>query len=443
LVAFRSFREVEAIQTLAQSLIEAETERTELRARWTEGHPEVVALDRQIDQLEARLEDIGQDYLRSLDDQIASLDSTLLGFGRDLERIPSRELQYARLERQAVLLADLYSVLRQRLKEAEVRAAVEDLGVVVVEPAILPWEPIHPRPIRYMALAGILGLMLGLVLAFVRERLDTVFRREDDVGEWLGLSVLSQVPRLSPPSGKTAGAGALVAVGRGPSLPAEAFRTLRTSVFFATQDSGGAREILVTSPGSREGKSTTCCNVAITSAQQGLNTLLVDCDLRRGGLHRVFDVRNPPGLSDFLDGQLSPDKLVHPTNVSNLYLVPAGSPVQNPSELLGGPEFDRFLDSSRKSFEVIIVDSPPVLAVTDAIVLSTKIGGVILVVRTDRTHRQAAADALTQLQTVGAGMLGVVVNDTPGKGRYGYRNSYYYDYLAERLKPEDLVGGKL
>jgi tyrosine-protein kinase Etk/Wzc len=438
LVALPSFQQTDAVQTLAQSLIEAETNRTELRARWTEDHPSVVALDQQIVQLKTRLEDMGRNYLNSLNDQIASIDSVIARFGRDLERVPARELQYARLERQVALLSDLYTTLRQRLKEAEVRAEVEDSNVLVVEPPMLPWEPIHPRPFRYMALAGMAGLMLGLALAFLREQLDTVLRKEDDVGELLGLSVLSQVPRLSLPAGDREAVGGLVAVNDPASFPAEAFRALRTSVFFATQDGASAREILVTSPGLREGKSTTCSNVAIASAQQGLSTLLVDCDLRRGTLHRSFKVQSPPGMTEFLKGQLPPGELIRPTGFSNLFLAPAGSPTSNPSELLGSARFDRFLDSARKSFQVVIVDSPPVLAVTDAIVLATKIAGVVLVVRTDRTHRDAAREALGRLQAVGAGILGVVVNDTPGRGRYGYGSAYYED-LSEELKADGFM----
>lgn len=440
LVAFPPFRQSQAIQALVVSLLEAETNRTELRSRWSEDHPGVIALDRQIDQLKSRLEDIGENYLNSLESQITSLDSETARFRRDLGQIPARELEYARLERQTALLTDLYSTLRQRLKEAEVRAEVEESDVLVAESAVLPREPVRPRPVRYMILGVLAGGMLGLAGAFVREQLDTRLRKDDDVAELLGLSVLSQVPRLAPPDGERARPGALVAVGRGPSLPAEAFRNLRTSVFFAARNGDPFREILVTSPGSREGKSTTCCNVAITLAQQGLSTLLVDCDLRRGSLHRVFNIEDPPGLSEFLNGQLSPGNLVRPTGVDRLSLVPAGRPTANPSELLGSPNFDRFLASARRSFDVLIVDSPPVLPVTDAVVLATKLARVVLVVRTDRTHRRAASDAVAQLQAVGATVLGVVVNDTPGTGRYGYYKAYYEEYLAQDPEAESRAG---
>ena len=434
LVAFPTFLQNPTFQNLVGSLTEAERSRTELRARWTVNHPGVVALDQEIAQLKARLGDIGTNYLRSLSDQIASLDAVLVRFGRDLEEIPARELQFARLERQTTLLSELYAVLQQRLKEAEVTEAVEDPSVRVVEPAVLPRNPVRPRKAMNMALASVMGMMLGLGLAFLRQALDKTLRADDDVGQMLGLSVLSRVPRLaSGPQGTSRSKG-MIAFNQGTSLPAEAYRTLRSSIFFADLEGNGKRELVVTSPGARDGKSVTSCNLAISFAQQGLKTLLVDADLRRSTLHLTFEIDQSPGLTEYLRGEVPLTGLLLGTKVPNLMVVPSGRTPGNPSELLSNARMDALLNKAREHFDAIVFDSPPVLAVTDATVLANKLNGVVLVVRSDQTHKQAAEDALEQLRLVRARVLGVVVNDTDGGGRYGYRDSYYYKYYSRDKK---------
>ncbi|MFQ5889663.1 MAG: GumC family protein [Gemmatimonadota bacterium] len=432
LVAFPTFLTNETIHNLVRSLTTAEQRRTALRERWTENHPGVVALDLQIEQLEERLGAIGRNYLQSLDDQIASSDAVLTRFGSDLENIPGIEIQYARLERQTLLLANLHSLLQQHLREAEISEAVEDPSVRVVEPAVLPRTPVRPKPKRNFVLSAILGLMLGGGLAYAREHMDKSIHSDDDVYRALGFPVLSRVPHLPLAGEKSPRRGRLVA-GRQGSLLAESYRTLRTNVWFFRPGAGnlGAREMLVTSPGARDGKTITAGNLAVTFAQQGRRTLLVDADLRRSCLHQVFAVDRKPGLSEFLGGQIGFEDLVLPTDVENLFLVPAGIGPPNPAELIGSPLMDYVIQRARDSYETIIFDSPPVLAVTDATILGRKLYGVILVVRADCTHRKAAQDALEQLTQVGAQVLGVVVNDAKANGRYGYRYSYYYDYYAK------------
>jgi succinoglycan biosynthesis transport protein ExoP len=430
LVAFPTFLQNATFQNLVQSLTDAERSRAELRARWTENHPGVLALDEQIALLKARLGDIGQNYLQSLNTQIATLDATLVRFGSDLEEIPARELQYARLERQSEMLASIYGSLQQNLKEWEVTEAVEDGSVRVVEHAVLPGGPVSPRPGRNLALGSFLGLMLGLGLAFSRQMIDRTLRHDDDVGQMLGLSVLSRVPRLPEASAKSPRSKALVTLHAGRSLSAEAYRTLRSSIFFTDVEGNGKRELVVTSPGARDGKSVTSCNLAITFAQQGYKTLLIDGDLRRSTLHLTFGIEEEDGLTEYLQGDVPLNALLRDTKVPNLYVVPAGRTPANPSELLGSPKFDDLLRKAREVFDTIVVDSPPVLVVTDAAVLANKLDGVVLVVRSDKTHRRAAENALEQLRLVGARVLGVVINDADEGGRYGYGYSDYFKYYG-------------
>lgn len=431
LVAFPTFFQNPTFQNVVQSLVEAESSRVELRTRWTANYPGVVALDKQIALLKSQLGDIGQNYLQALNTQIAALDATLVRFGSDLKKIPARQLQQARLERQTTVLTDLYSSLQQSLGQWQVQAAVKDPSIRIVERAVLPDAPVSPKPRLVLALASVLGLMLGFGLAFMRSLMDKKLSSDDDVAQLLAVPVLSHVPHIPGASRKAPRSRALVTLHQGRSLPAEAYRQLRSSIFFTDMGGNGKREVVVTSPGGGAGKSVTSCNLAITFAQQGYKTLLIDADLRRSVLHLTFDVAQRPGLTEYLKGEASMSRLLKATAIPNLMMIPAGATPPDPSELLGSSRFEAILEQARVHFDAIVVDSPPLLVVTDAVVLASKLGGVLLVVRSGLTHRHAAEDALEQLRLTGARVLGVVVNDTDGGTRYGYRNSYYYKYYKE------------
>ena len=431
LVAFPAFIANPTMQDLVNQLSQLETRRTELRARWTTSHPGIIAIDEQIAQVENRIGDIGNDYLWGLNDQIATHDATLARFGSDLARIPGKELQFARLERRVLLLTDLYSTLSQQLMQAEVSEAVEDPSARVIEPAVLPGAPVSPKPRRTAALAAFLGLVAGVGLAFVREQMDYTIRSDEDLDRVLGAPVLSRVPRIEIASKNgDSRREALVASQGGASMQSESYRTLRTNVIYA-RASRATREMLITSPGAKDGKSVTASNLAVTFAQQGRKTLLVDADLRRSTQHAIFDIPRRPGLSDLLAGQSILDEIMHETRVPNLTLIPAGATSPSPSELLSNPLLDYLLQRAREDFEAVIFDSPPMLAVTDATILAGRIDGVVMVVRAGQTHRNAASDALHQLRRVGTHLLGIVLNDAEGTGRYGGSYDYYRQYFED------------
>ncbi|MDH3733910.1 MAG: polysaccharide biosynthesis tyrosine autokinase [Gemmatimonadota bacterium] len=440
LIAFPSFLTNATIQDLVQTLTETETRRAELRARWTAQHPGIVSIDAQIVALENRIGSIGSDYLGTLNDQIASIDAVLARFGSDLQRIPGKELQYARLERRMQLLSELYSTLSQQLMQAEVSQAVEDPTARIVEAAVLPGVPVSPRPRRNAIFAAFLGLVAGIGLALVREQLDYTIRADEDLDQVLGAPVLSHVPKIEIASKNGyARRQALVASQAGSTRESESYRTLRTNVIYA-RPSRASREMLITSPGAQDGKSVTASNLAVTFAQQGRKTLLVDADLRRSVQHTIFDCPRRPGLSDFLVGQSIMEEITHPTKVANLTLIPAGATSPSPSELLSNPLLDYLLQRAREDYDAVIFDSPPVLAVTDAMILAGRIDGVVVVVRAGQTHRKAALDTLRQLRRVGAELLGVVMNDAESTSRYGSAyDGYHRDYFDDVSSAEVAV----
>ncbi|MFW6039918.1 MAG: GumC family protein, partial [Gemmatimonadota bacterium] len=193
IAAFPTFLQNQAIADLLQQLSAADRTRTELLVRLTPSHPDVVGVEQRISDLEDQLGSIGRNYLNSLLDQVASLDAVLSRFGSELEEIPEKEVQFARLERQMTTLAELYTLLQTRLKEAQIAEAVEDPSVRVVETAILPIEPISPRPVRNLGLAGVLGLMLGIGLAFLREFMDTRLHSSDEIEVMFGLPTMARI----------------------------------------------------------------------------------------------------------------------------------------------------------------------------------------------------------------------------------------------------------
>jgi capsular exopolysaccharide synthesis family protein len=269
--------------------------------------------------------------------------------------------------------------------------------------------------------------MAGIGLAFVREYMDKRLHSSDQIEHLYGLPTIARVPALPLGNGTGVRGRALVTLTQAHSVGAESFRNLRTNVRFVRAGEG-ATEMVVTSPAPQEGKSITSANLAIALAQQGMKTLLIDGDMRRSVQHLQFGLELSPGLSDILaDGRIMAEAL-RPTDVEHLHVLPAGPHPPNPAELVGSPRMEKLLEALRGQYDSIVIDSPPMLAVTDASVLGPKTDGVILVVRAERTDRDAISLAVQQLRHVGARLLGVVVNDAKPDGPY---YAYYRKYYGE------------
>lgn len=424
LASFPTFFENQAVVGMLGSLIQADSSRAALLAQVTPRHPDVVAVEERISELEAQLGAIGRNYLSALDDQVSSIDSVLQGFAAELQRVPQRQIRFARILRQVETLAELYTILQTRLKEAQVQEAIDDSTVRIVEHAIEPLRPASPKPIRNLALAGALGLLLGIVLAFVREYLDRRLHSSDRIEVLFGLPTIARIPALPGLNGRSGSSTALVALGDAGSLGAESFRNLRTNVAFVR----GARSaglVLVTSPATGEGKSLTAANLAVALAQTGHATLLLDGDMRRPVLHEPFGLPLAPGLSDCLLAEEFIDGAIRTTSLDSLHVLPAGTRAPNPAALIDSPQTTRLLATLKERYEAVVVDSPPVLAVTDASVFAPMADGVILVVRAEKTEKDAVEFALQQLRQVDAQILGIVVNNARPEGAY---EAYYDQY---------------
>lgn len=296
--------------------------------------------------------------------------------------------------------------------------------LTVVDPAVAPLEPASPRVLLNTLLAGLVGLLLALGLIFLREYLDDTLKSPDDVEASTGLPTLGTIIRMKGDRGRKA-IYRLAAILYPRSPAAEGYRTLRTNIEFAGVDNP-AHTILITSAIPGEGKTTTAANLAAVFAQTGHATLLVDADLRKPGIHKMFDVKNTSGLTNLFrsdDTQLG--DVVQATDQEHLSVVTSGPLPPNPAELLRSSRMRTILERLAGSAEFVIIDSPPLQAVTDAAILSSLVDGTVLVVDAGRTRRGAVQNGHEALTKVGGRTLGVTLNRMSEALSHDY---YYYDY---------------
>jgi len=399
--------------TTAQVFIDQKT--TQQQARYQGQLAELEAL---VSELETSIADIRAE-IAALGDP-----STLSTYGRaELARLESR-------------LSNDQTRLNVYLSSTEqFRLAMAQSGnyLTVFSPAELPRSPVGPQTLRNTATAGAAGLVVGLSVAFLLEYLDDRVHNPEEVRRVLGVNALGALPNTKEQENHW------IAVEQPLSPATEAFRSLRTSIQFASLDTP-VRTLLVTSPLPTEGKSFTAANLAAVMAQGGRSVVLVDADLRHPTIHKFVGVDLKPGVSDALLALKSHDgvgldmemveELVQRTDLENLRVVPSGTHVRTPAELLSSKLFQGFLTLLADCCDIVIIDSPPVMAVTDPVILSTMVDGVALVVDAGESRLPVVAQALQRLGEVDAKVLGVVVNRMSGRSGsyyyyYGYDKNYY------------------
>lgn len=440
-----------AVSALFQQLVRLELSRDSLTmGEWgrAQANPDVQRLNLLIGSTRSRLLEAIESHSLTLDARIAALDDLRARNLVELQSLPVSGAEEVRLVQQVEGIGKVADQLREEYQRARIAEAVEAGQVEILDLAPLPMAPIGSGRVPKLALSLVLGLMLGSGAAFLRERLNTSIHRKEDL-EILRLPNLAVIPQfatrgegrplLSFPGATTHRNGTdrsitsgtineLVTVSDLRSSGSEAYRTLRTNLIFS-QAVQSLKTLVVTSSTPAEGKTTTAANLAVAFAQQGIRVLVVDCDLRKGRLHDVFHLSREPGLTQLVLGFNAASDVVQKTAVDGLFVLPSGTLPPNPSELLGGERMREELQALSKLYDVVILDTPPLLAASDASVLGRYCDGVLLVVRAGHTDRAAAQQAVEQLRTVGANVVGAVLND-PDSKMESYGGYYRYDYYG-------------
>lgn len=444
------------VATLYQQLVLYETARDSLTiGPWTRapGSPDVKRLDVLIATTKQRLTDATRSQIDAMSARIEALDSLKARTAEALQKLPATQAAEARLVEQLNAARTVADALREEYQKARIDEAVEAGQVEIVDSAVLPRIPISRGPLFKTLLGLIIGLMAGIGAAFVAENLNTAIHRREEIETVLRVPGLAIIPQIMPGKGglsrslTAASSGKAVAFNTRSaslvatdlrSIGAEAFRTLRTNLVFS-QAVQSLRVVAVTSSVPGEGKTTTSANLAVTFAQQGMRVVLVDGDLRRPQVHEVFAQAREPGLTHALVGRSTIGDVIRKTSIEELHIIPAGALPPNPAELLGGARMKEVLEYLRERYDVVIIDTPPVHAAADALVLGRAADGVLIVVRAGRTDREAAQDAMRSLAGVGARVVGAVLND-PDHKTAGHGGYYYYEYYGSAEdRPETIT----
>jgi len=425
-----------AIQQLGSRLSAYESARDSLlTAGAASTNPDLLAVSSLIASTTSKMVSAVRAQIQGLDAQISSLDNMTARTTAEISNAPATETEEAQLAQQVQNIQKIEDRLQEEYQNAKMTEAVEAGQVEIVDLAELPGGPLAEGRSRKIALGVLIGIMLGFGSAILVDGMNTSIRRRDDLERILQIPSLAVIPRFVPsasamkkitaslPSRASSGNGSkrhkptgLVTVHDARSSSAEAYRTLRTNLMFS-QAVSTLRTIVITSPSPGEGKTTTAANLAVSFAQQGMRVLLIDCDLRRAKLHSLFGVPRMPGLTEMLVGTETAETTIRETSVTGLYLLPSGNLPPNPETLSEG-------------YDLIVIDTPPLLAASDASILATITDGALLVVKAGSTEAEAGHQALQQLSAVGARVVGAVLNDPDAKvQKYG---AYYrYEYASQ------------
>ena len=418
------------IQQQKAYLAQLQSQYTQLSEKLGERHPEIIKVQSAIQMSQTKLDGEIAKIVQSVRNEykaaLAKENSLIQELNQqklEAQGMARKSIDYSVLERDVQSSKQIYESLLQRAKETGISSELKTSNIRIVDRAEQPRDPVAPRKMLNLALALVAGVILGLALAFFFEYVDSSIKTPDEIRTYLGLTTLGMVPALNARTLK--GREPLINTGVPPNF-AEAFRAMRTNVLFAAADEG-ARTLVITSTGPGEGKTIVAANLAIGFAQAGQRVILIDADMRRPRVHQMFGQRQEPGLSNLMVGHAVPTATICKSGVPGLWLLPAGRIPPNPAELLGSRRFKEFITLLSQHFDSVIIDSPPIMAVTDSAVAASAAGGVVFVVGAEMTSRQAAKAAIEQLQNGHPRFLGAVLNRVELE-----RNSYYYSGYYRR-----------
>ncbi len=454
---------------VSSSVLDSNVEIAALRARHTEltselqtlstrygpNHPSIRALEADRALLATQMRGAVDRQIRTVANDVAELRRTEAGLLAQLdeqneatEAVTALGNRFHDLRRTMENNRELYQVLIERATQTDLAKMIQVTHFEVVDSALAPERPVRPRLSINLLLGLLGGVVLGAFLGLLRERLDRTVRSPAEL-EALGVTILGSFPTNQAEAAQSKRAARfgggevkkpeLLSHRRPQSLAAEHCRSIRTNIAFMAPDSP-LKTLVITSPGPQEGKTTVACNLATAMAQIGEKVLLIDTDLRRPRCHRVFDISSKKGTAGVLIGEVPFLDAAHETEVPNLFVMPCGPVPPNPAELFHSKRFAKLLADASEHFDRVILDSPPIGAVTDPAIIAPQVDAALLVVRHKATNKDGARGAVRQLREVGAFIAGTVINGlSPNQKSYGYGGYYYRDSYTRdesQLAPE-------
>jgi polysaccharide biosynthesis transport protein len=430
-------RESKTFQSLKENKAKLDAEYQENLKIYKPGFPKMQALAGQIaevdSQIKQEIDDVRKSSLavyRAAKSQEGLLRERLNDTKQQLLELQGRNIRYSILKREVDTNRQLYDGLLQRLKEIGVAGGVGINNISVIDKAQVPVLPYKPNLKNNVSIGLAIGLIIGLMVAWLLEYLDDSIRFADDVERETGAAVLGVIPKYTAADAGKPNRVALVPHDDPTSALGEAYRSVRTALQFSTS-SGAPRRLVVTSSSKNEGKSTTALALAINFAQMGKPVVIIDADLRNPVLHKLLNIDNSRGLSNYLSGNMGAMQAIHTTIVPNLFVMTTGPLPPNPVELLSGMKMLTLLSQCEEHFAHVIVDGPPVLGIADAIVLCNQVDNSVFVIESAKTRKGHAKAALKRLYQAGVNPLGVILTKIDAyHDLYGY-HTYYYQYAKQ------------
>lgn len=453
------------INNLKNSLADLLRKKSELREKYGEKHPRMMALNAEIKQQEDKIIEQIAMVAKSISTryeiafaQEKSIYAELEREKRKAKNLTRKSIQFSVLQREVESNKQIYDTLLTRMKETSLTSGLNTSNLKIIDRAEAPISPIKPKKKRNILLAIIVGLAMGTGMAFFLEYMDDSIESPEDIEKHLKIPFLGHLSYVkNPKKDSEQTKWELFALNDAKSTTAEALRNIRTNISFRLKGKDD-KSLVVTSANPGEGKSLFAINMAILFASMGKKTVLIDSDMRKPRIHKLTDIERSPGLSDALIGEVRLSSIIKHVLLPNLYVIPAGTLPPNPAELLTNDRMDEFQQKFNKTFDIIIYDTPPMMSVTDSLILSKATGNTVLIIKGGETERKAVKHAARQLEELDAKILGTVLNEVAmaksmyyGKlskyGKYSryyrhYRRYYKYDYYTKEGERKKRVKAK-
>ena len=438
------------IQGLRIDRARAQAELAKLEERYLEKWPAVKEAKEQIEEYTNRIQEQAQYELEALKTAArfsrAKADRAKASYElaqREMSRLNELKVEYDNLVMEQEQSEQIYLTMLGKTKEMDLNTKDMYQNLVIVDQAIVPFNPVKPRKALTLLLGMIGGMGLGFALAFFANYLDDSVKSQDDVETYLRLNFLGYIPNIKSNSLVERDQQAHL---HPQSNAAEGFRTVRAAISLVHK-SDKFKVLAFTSTIPSEGKSLVTSNLAIVTAQTGVRTLLIDADLRRPSMHKAFQMQSPVGLSAYLTGQVTDvDEIIHKTEIPNLDIMCCGAVPDNPSELVGSKKMGELLNAVRDKYDRVFVDCPPVSAVSDPLMVASRTDGIVFVTKFNKIRRDHALRTIQRIQDAGVFILGNVINDIDFEGKDSYYYSYYYYqnryYASYYSNEKNQKGGK-